>query len=75
MASSKDVRVAYFFKNSNLQSSNFDDLSSMSADELILFNPKLANYIPAVRLAYAKFKMLGQKAKLKRDLQNRFDLQ
>jgi hypothetical protein len=40
----------------------------MSPEELVAYNPKLVDYTPTTRLAYARFKTLGMMAKLREDI-------
>ena len=42
--------------------------NAMSPEELVAYNPKLVDYTPTTRLAYARFKTLGMMAKLREDL-------
>ncbi len=43
------------------------ELDHMTAEELVQFNPLLKDYTPQTRIAYAKFKSLGEMAKLKEE--------
>ena len=53
--------MATFRKTLLLRGSSVEDLNAMTAEELVQYNPKLVDYTPTTRLAYAKFKTLGKK--------------
>lgn len=60
--------MASFRKTLLLRGTSVDDLNAMTAEELVQYNPKLAEYTPTTRIAYAKFKTLAQMAKLREEL-------
>ena len=63
-------RLASFKKTLLLRGTSVEDLNGMTAEELVEYNPKLVDYTPTTRIAYAKFKTLGQIAKLREDMGN-----
>jgi hypothetical protein len=56
----QEKRLATFRKTLLLRGSSVEDLNAMTAEELVQYNPKLVDYTPTTRLAYAKFKTLGK---------------
>ena len=58
-------RMASYRKTVLARGGSQDDLNKMTAEELVQMNPKLKEYTPHTRLAYAKFKSFGQVSKLK----------
>ena len=51
--------MASFRKTMMLRGTSVEDLNTMTAEELVQYNPRLIDYTPTTRLAYAKFKTLG----------------
>lgn len=60
-------RMASYRKTVFARGGSQDDLNKLTADELVTLNPKLKDYTPHTRLAYAKFKSLGKLAKLREE--------
>eukprot|EP00095_Tigriopus_kingsejongensis_P010280 snap_masked-scaffold474_size162001-processed-gene-0.5 protein:Tk10280 transcript:snap_masked-scaffold474_size162001-processed-gene-0.5-mRNA-1 annotation:"trp channel protein" len=60
-------RMASYRKTVLARGGSQDDLNKMNAEELVDFNPRLRDFTPHTRLAYAKFKSLGKLAKVSND--------
>ena len=56
--------MASFRKTMMMRGTSVEDLNAMTAEELVQYNPRLIDYTPTTRLAYAKFKTLGNKIEL-----------
>jgi hypothetical protein len=61
----QERRLASFRKTLLLRGTSVEDLNAMTAEELVQYNPRLIDYTPTTRLAYAKFKTLGKSPALK----------
>lgn len=68
-------RMASYRKTILARGGSQDDLNQMTAEELVEFNPKLRDYTPHTRLAYAKFKSLGKLSKLVKEPRPEFSRQ
>ena len=57
----QDRRMASFRRTILARGGSQDELNSLTATELVNYNPLLKNYTPTTRLAYAKFKSFNIK--------------
>lgn len=59
----QERRMASFRRTILARGGSEDELNTLTASELVNYNPLLKNYTPTTRLAYAKFKSFALRAK------------